>query len=43
MCWFFLVLVFGFVLEEFRQRIPLGAARHGDKFDFKGVELRGVH
>jgi hypothetical protein len=30
----FLVFGFGFVLDEFRQRIPLGAARHGEEFDF---------
>lgn len=29
----FLVLVFGFVLEEFRQRIPFRAARHGEEFN----------
>ena len=39
----FLVFCFGCVLDEFRQRIPSWAARHGEEFNFKGVELRGVH
>lgn len=42
-CLVFLVFGFGFVREEFGQCIPSWAARHGEEFDFKGVDLRGGH